>query len=132
MPDHITKKPKPPKGRPKGRPRGRPKGSKSKSKKTIKRCQQQDNDINAINQPQRKKRKVNKSHRQAYPDQTDKDIRIKLALERKEKNRKSAQESRERRKKQDEYLTDRIPKGIKLKNHLIDLNKKVKVCEYAL
>ena len=59
---------------------------------------------------------------------SDADIRRRLALERKEKNRRSAQESRERRKKQEEYLTDRLPKGIQLKNRLIALNKKPKVC----
>ena len=117
--------------KPKAKPRGRPKGSKSKKagkRYRRKRELQQDDSSKSIDQPPKKKRKPNKSHRDAFPNVSDEDIRRKLALERKEKNRKSAQESRERRKKQEEYLDDRLPKGIQLKNRLIALNKKPKVC----
>merc|ERR1712129_237536 len=61
-------------------------------------------------------------HRDAFPALTDEDIRKQLSLERKAKNRKSAQESRERRKRQEEYLNDRIPKGLALKRLLLSDN----------
>ena len=73
-------------------------------------------------EPHRKKRKPNRSHRKQYPHHTDEDIRRQLALERKAKNRKSAQESRERRKRQEAYLNDRLPKGLELKQLLIHAN----------
>ena len=109
--------------------RGRPKESKSKTyQKTCTRKRVlKDDDTKTNDEPFRKKRRPNKSHRIAYPNHTDEDIRRQLALERKEKNRKSAKESRERRKRQEQYLTDRLPKGIKLKNRLIAFNKKPKV-----
>ena len=113
--------------------RGRPKDSKSQ------KCQQrfarkrtllQYDGTNCSSESQAKKRKrrrPNKAHRDAYPNVSDEDIRRQLAILRKEKNRKSAQESRERRKKQEEYLIDRLPKGIQLKDKLIALNKKQRV-----
>ena len=77
--------------------------------------------------PNRKKKKPNRSHREAYPHHSDEAIRKKLALERKAKNRKSAQESRERRKMQEAYLKDRLPKGLKLKQKLVEWNNQDKV-----
>ena len=72
----------------KTKPRGRPKGSKSKKsgkRYTRKRALQRDGDTKCINEPSRKKRKPNKSHREAFPDHSDEDIRRQLALERKAK-----------------------------------------------
>eukprot|EP01084_Bolivina_argentea_P065704 119761_1 len=114
------------------RGRGRPKGSKSKHKKrSIIESETEyeqyylNNNASSHNEPRRKKRKPNRAHREAFPDATDEDIRKQLALERKAKNRKSAQESRERRKKQEAYLNDRLPKGLALKE-LLKSNKLIK------
>merc|ERR1712154_517587 len=104
--------------------RGRPKGSKSKTKRTTGRKRNlseynSNTNANTNTNTNRKKRKPNKSHRDAFPTLSDEDIRKQLSMERKAKNRKSAQESRERRKRQEEYLNDRIPKGLALKRLLL-------------
>merc|ERR1712228_945388 len=106
---------------------GRPKGSKSKNKnkrttgrkRSATEYNNNTNNDDDDKSPNRKKRKPNKSHRDAYPNYTDEDIRKQLSMERKAKNRKSAQESRERRKKQEQYLNDRLPKGLALKRLLL-------------
>ena len=85
--------------------------------------------------PQRKKRKPNKSHRAMFPGCSDEHIRRRLSLERKAKNRKSAQESRERRKRQEEYLNHRLPKGLALKTMLLsELCSvcKVRICYHVM
>ena len=130
----------------KKRGRGRPKGSKSRSKyrkRPLMNCLDSNtytgdihynqiasyqlypssNTTNNQQQPideppRRKKRKPNKTHQEKYPQHTDEQIREQLAMERKAKNRKSAQESRERRKAQEKYLNDRLPKGLELKEQL--------------
>ena len=130
----------------KKRGRGRPKGSKSRSKyrkRPLMHCLNSntytgnihDDQIasydlysssNAPNNhqrawgqpPRRKKRKPNAIHQERYPHHRDEQIGEELAMERKAKNRKSAQESRERRKAQEKYLNDRLPKGLELKEQL--------------
>merc|ERR1712154_29889 len=104
--------------------RGRPKGSKSKTKRTTGRKRNlseynSNTNANTNTNTNRKKRKPNKSHRDAFPTLSDEDIRKQLSMERKAKNRKSAQESRERRRRQEAYLNDRLPKGLALKRLLL-------------
>ena len=65
-----------------------------------------------------------------YPDKSHDEIRKKLADERKIKNRKSAQASRERKKSQEEFLNEQIIKGITLSELLIELVQSKVCCEY--
>eukprot|EP01084_Bolivina_argentea_P283637 485839_1 len=59
-----------------------------------------------------KKRAANNKHRKRFPDKTDEQIRLFLVEERKAKNRKSAQKSRDRKKKQIKFLDDKISQGL--------------------
>ena len=66
-----------------------------------------------------------------HPQKSDAEIRAILDIERKENNRKSAKLSREKRKKQEQYLDVIIPAGQDWKQRLVRKVNKSKVCRYS-
>ena len=75
----------------------------------------------------RKTRRPNKKHQEQYPNLNDIEIREKLADDRKQKNRESAQASRENEKQWKAYLDRKLPLGDDLCNDLITAIRRPRV-----
>ena len=73
----------------------------------------------------RKPRRANTRHRLENPHLNDAEIRDKLERERKMNNKLSAQQSRDNVKNQENFLNNRMPQAIRLKELLLqELSKR--------